>query len=466
MLSLKSHSLRIINPDNSHLKLMKSFSKIYIILYSLPLMLLFPSCAKKGFKTSYKIPASVNEYVVDGIKVLHKRTENDIVSIQILVKNNNPGKGKYIPGIAQLSLFSGLRSGTHNYPADSLAKIMDDNDLIIKPVASDNIYGISLKCTDKNWEDNWYILADLIKNPAFDENDFEAVKQDLLQTTAYLLKEPEVCLKENAIQQMAKKTELNIENNLDTSAIKNLTLNTVENYYQSLWTKQNIIIVVVGNIDFKASLERKMASTLNSLPEGDEIAATPKHIEIEETSYENLKKPANEVYVGGLMEAPANKGYETAAYQLGLYLLGKRLNEHFSTEQNNSNISVNLIQGQPPFAFIYSNGTDPVAFIKEVKKQINFIRMKGFSSRELRGYREIFLTNHYIDLQTNDAQGLALGEAELLGSWKNEEAFFNMINAVTLDDLNKIFDSYSEHIQWYYIGTDENLNKQLAQDIN
>jgi predicted Zn-dependent peptidase len=84
--------------------------------------------------------------------------------------------------------------------------------------------------------------------------------------------------------------------------------------------------------------------------------------------------------------------------------------------------------------------------------EINKIKKEGFEASELTNTKQSFLTYYYMDLETSSSQTNSLGLAELNGGWDMDEEFTDKVNAITLADLNRVFDTYTKAIKWTYLG--------------
>ncbi|MDQ3072884.1 MAG: hypothetical protein M3Q97_06450, partial [Bacteroidota bacterium] len=87
---------------------------------------------------------------------------------------------------------------------------------------------------------------------------------------------------------------------------------------------------------------------------------------------------------------------------------------------------------------------------------IRNVKKNGFTEKDLRDQKEVFLTSYYLGQETIEAQAMALGAAELKNGWEYAENFKDMIYSLSLEEINAAFRKYATNIAWYYLG-DENL---------
>jgi zinc protease len=77
----------------------------------------------------------------------------------------------------------------------------------------------------------------------------------------------------------------------------------------------------------------------------------------------------------------------------------------------------------------------------------------------LKDMKESFLTDHFMGLETNDSQSMALGLAEVGGDWKKTETFMAEVEKATIQDINNVFKKYSSSINWMYLGKESAISK-------
>jgi predicted Zn-dependent peptidase len=62
--------------------------------------------------------------------------------------------------------------------------------------------------------------------------------------------------------------------------------------------------------------------------------------------------------------------------------------------------------------------------------------------------------------ETLASQSNSLGVAELKGGWEMSQNFTMDVNEVTLEDLNRVIDKYTDVISWTYLGNEEQISEE------
>jgi predicted Zn-dependent peptidase len=89
------------------------------------------------------------------------------------------------------------------------------------------------------------------------------------------------------------------------------------------------------------------------------------------------------------------------------------------------------------------------------------IKKNGFTAKELTNKKAGYLTQYYIAQESNDAQALTLGVAELIKNWHYALEIKDMVQGLTLQDVNSAFNKYASAITWFYLGDETKMNKDI-----
>jgi zinc protease len=73
-----------------------------------------------------------------------------------------------------------------------------------------------------------------------------------------------------------------------------------------------------------------------------------------------------------------------------------------------------------------------------------------------------FLTNYYVDQQTNAAQAGTLARAEMLGGgWRRSTTLIDRVNAITPLDVRRVAGRYMRHIQFVVLGPGDDIQRPI-----
>jgi predicted Zn-dependent peptidase len=163
------------------------------------------------------------------------------------------------------------------------------------------------------------------------------------------------------------------------------------------------------------------------------------------------------------MSGPKKTSPDAVPMQVAMNILGDRYFEELRTKRSLSYAPAAFFASgvmANPYSVIYISTTDPKQSLEVMVDEINKIKKEGFEASELTNTKQSFLTYHYMGLETSSSQSNSLGMAEVAGSWEMAESFTDKVNALTLNDLNRVFDVYTKAIAWTYLGKQEQVKQE------
>jgi zinc protease len=113
-----------------------------------------------------------------------------------------------------------------------------------------------------------------------------------------------------------------------------------------------------------------------------------------------------------------------------------------------------------PYNIIYVSTQKPKEALEVMIDLINKFKAEGFTQKELDEQKEQTITQYYMGLQTAADQTYNLGLAEMWGDIKIADTYKEKLKAVTLKDLNRVFDKYTNAIRWTYLGKKDDVKKE------
>jgi len=162
------------------------------------------------------------------------------------------------------------------------------------------------------------------------------------------------------------------------------------------------------------------------------------------------------------MNAPAYGTSETYAMQIAFGILADHLFDEIRTKRSLSYApSASYSTNINPYSNIYVSTTDPKQAVSVMIDELKKLKKEGFSEKEIKDQKSGYLTSYYMGLETNSAQTLGLGMAEVKGNWKNFNSFIENINKVSPKEVNTVFNKYIEGIRWSYLGDLSKVNSEI-----
>lgn len=403
----------------------------------------------------------VKDFDVDGIKVILKHSPKEVISVNLFINGGTANYTKEQEGIENLALNLALTGGTSHMDKNEFDNEINKIGTVLSANSDYDFSKINLTCVKQFWDESWIFYADAIMNPIFEEVAFTNGKEQLIALAKNNESNPDNQLRNLAMSNVfAGKNYSKIPAGTSESLAK-ISLEDVKTYYKSLLGKKRIILVVTGDVS-QEDISAKIKSSFVSLPQGTEPT-------VEEITA--MDSPSNVIedrdiatnYIRGYMNAPKMDSKEGVAMMMAMRILRSRLFIEIRTKRGlsyapSAAYATGIINN--PYNFIYVSTTDPKQSMEVMVNEIDKLRSDGYSEKELIDIKQSYLTTHYMGLETMSSQSNNLGTAELKGNWEMAEDFANIVNDITLEDINNAMKKYAGTISWTYLGKKDMVNEE------
>ncbi len=214
-----------------------------------------------------QIPKLYELHFDNGIDLLGTQS-SETPTVQLVIKL--PAGERYVPqgkeGLAELTA-SLLEEGTSQHSLEQLEAKLSKLGSEISVDASNYTTSISVSSLDKNFAATLEIMQEMLFHPAFHQEDFARLKQQMLQNIVYQHQQPSWLASQAMRQVLYAGTVFERVQDGTTKSIQSLTLDDVKRFYAKYYTPKGAQIVVVGD-----SSKREIAKKLAFLSEwqGDE----------------------------------------------------------------------------------------------------------------------------------------------------------------------------------------------------
>lgn len=400
------------------------------------------------------------EFTVEGIKVIFKPSIKEITSVRLFIKGGTANFKKEEEGIEALALAVATRGGTKSLTKTEFATALEKIGTTIGTSSALDYSEVNLSCVKTYWEDSWKLFADAIVNPRFDSKEFDLIKGQLVAGAKESEADPDAHLVTQSLQNTFAGRNYSKKATGTAASLEKFTLDQVQKYYASLIGKQNAFIVVVGNIA-EADLKAKISSAFKGWGAGRSVTSEKPADFKPDATIENREIATN--YIRGLMPSPPRNSKEGVAMRLATAIMYDRFFVELRTKRSLSYApAVNYASSAitSPYTVFYITTIDPKQSLQVMIDQINDVKNKGFTEKELKDMKESYLTSYFMGLETNDSQTFTLGTSEVAGDWRKAESFMQDVEKTTVQELNAVFKKYSSSINWTYLGKENAVTKE------
>ena len=404
---------------------------------------------------------TTTEFDVNGLKVIHKKVPKEVVSVRMFVKGGTANYEKEQEGIESLAFAVAMRGGTKskdkiafNTAAESVGAQMYS--------ASDYDFGsFGLTCLKQYWDESWNLFSDAIMNPAFDQKEFDLIQKQSVTQAQQAESNADSHLRNLAMSNVFKGMNYEKIPEGTVASLEKMTVDQVAEYYKNILGKDRSFLVVVGNVD-QADLKQKIKSSLATLPKGT-MPEVEERAMINEPGDLTEERDIATNYIRGYMDAPKAGEADGVPMMMAMSILRDRYFVELRTKRGLTYAPGAFYAGSiinNPYSAVYISTTDPVQSMDVMVNEINSLKEDGFEQKELVDKQQTFLTWHYMGLETMSQQANSLGMAELNGDWRLADQLTDKVNAVSLEDLNRMADKYMNTIRWTYLGDVEKISEE------
>ncbi len=402
------------------------------------------------------------DMTINGVKVIVQPAGNEIVVIQTVVKGGVENYPVSSAGIENLAINGLTECGTVNDDKNSFKNKLDKVSAQINGNSGLDYATFSMNCIKSDFATVWPLYVDAMTAPRFDAKEFNRIKQDAINIIKANESNPDYAIDKMAKQNAFAGKSYAKEPGGSVETVNKLTAADTKKYWQSVFTRSRMVIVVVADLD-KTTIEERIKQFLAKIPAGVPFKQTKASYTPVANSFKPQPRENATNYVQGITSGPRPGGSDFNAFVLAMRVFGSR---HFLEVRSKHGLSYApgawLSQGATTYSNIYVTTTEPDKYIAVARQLIDKIKTEGFTEEELKNIKTQYLTNVYYRQETNEAQAGSLAFNEVVhGNWKRANTIKDDVKKVTLDEMNTAFRKYISNITWSYQGDPKKVTPVL-----
>jgi zinc protease len=278
-------------------------------------------------------PANIDKRTVRSEKpnaietaLLTKKTRGNVVSAKVTLRY---GDEKSLANKATISDLTGsmLDKGTKTKTRQQLKDEFDRLKAKVSFFGAGNQAGANIETIRENMPAVLKLVAEVLKTPAFDENEFDKLKQEELAGIESQRSEPQAIAfnQYRRIVSPYPKSDVRYVGTFDEdiASIKATTLDQLKQFHKDFYGANNASATVVGDFD-QAEVQKVLAAEFGSWKSAKaftRIASPYQAIKAENKAIETPDK-ANAMFVAGMTMPVQDSDPDYPALVLGNYMLG------------------------------------------------------------------------------------------------------------------------------------------------
>lgn len=404
----------------------------------------------------------VTEIDVNGLKVLIKRRPNSqTVAAGLFFRGGVRNISAQNAGIEDFTL-NVATTGSQKFPRETLRREIARTGLSIGSGVNYDYSAISMLTTRQSFERAWEIFTDVALHPSFAPEDVELTREAMLSSLRNQNDTPDSLLQVLGNKMVYANTSYANDPNGTIETITNLKAKDLQDYHQKSLETSRLLLVIVGDLD-PAVLQKQIAETFGKLPRGNYKEQPLPTLTFSAPTVDVTSASIRTNYIQGYFAAPSLNNPDYYAMKVATSLLASLVYQEVRVKRNlsyapNADMST---QGSNT-GNIYVTAVDANRAIGVMLDEIRRLKSQPFSNEVLSDIRAFFLTNYYLDQETNIAQAGELARYELIGGgWRNSFEFLNGVQKVTPEDIQRVSNKYIKNLRFIVVGNPADINRQI-----
>ncbi|MFN2601250.1 MAG: M16 family metallopeptidase [Gemmatimonadaceae bacterium] len=403
-----------------------------------------------------------SNFDVSGVQViLRQSTANNVVAANLYLLGGARQIDQTNAGIESLLLEVSDR-GTSKYPRAALRRKMSalGSDIVTEPSDDWTMFGI--RATTEVLDSTWAIFADRLMEPTLNPADVALIKTQFLSGIHQRRDDPDALAEFLADSIAFSGHPYGIPVSGTEASISGIDAKTLKAYHDSQIVKSRMLLVVVGNVD-RAHVEKLVRSTLAQLPAGNYKWTPPPRLPERPAAVvvESRVLPTN--YLIGYYSGPLANSDDYQALRIATSVLTGRLFAEIRTRENLTyDVHAPFVDRAASAGGLYVSTVSPDTTLKLMRSAVTELQ-RGLLDRDgLERLEQQFLTEYFLDNETNGAQADFLARSQLYrGDYREAEKFVDELKSVTPEAVRRVAQRYMKGIRFAYVGDPSKLKRDL-----
>jgi len=398
-------------------------------------------------------------FEVSGVRViLRQNAANNVVAANLYLLG---GARQVTPANAGIEpiLLDVSERGTARYPKNALRRAMSrlGSEIVVRANADWTMFGI--RSSTEVFDSTWAIFADRAMAPALASAEVNLVKSQYMSGILQRRDDPDELASylADSITFAGHPYSVSVVGN--ERSIQAIDSAALREYHRREFVTSRMLLVVVGNVD-RAHIERLVAQSLGRLPRGSYSWTAPPRVPERETAIvvERRQLPTN--YIIGYYSGPLATGEDYRALRVATNVLTGRMFAEIRTRQNLTyDVHAPFIDRAATVGGLYVSTASPDTTMKLMRAAVNDLQTGLVDPVGLRQMEQQFITEYFLDNETNAAQADFLARAQLYeGDYRAADRFVSDLRNVTPEAVQRVARRYMKGFRFAYVGDPAKLN--------
>jgi zinc protease len=408
------------------------------------------------------ISALTNSFDVSGIQViLRQSTANNVVAANLYLLGGTRQVTVQNAGIEPFLLEVSDR-GTTKYPRSTLRRKMSalGSEIVTEPSDDWTMFGI--RATREVLDSTWAIFASRLMEPKLEAADVALLQSQFLSGIRQRRDDPDALAEFLADSIAFSGHPYGIPITGTEGSISAINAKALKEYHDTQIVKSRMLLVVVGNVD-REHVERLVRSTIAQMPAGNYKWTPPPRIPEQKAAVviESRVLPTN--YLVGYYSGPLANSDDYQALRIATSVLTGRLFAQIRTRENLTyDVHAPFLDRAASAGGLYVSTASPDTTLKLMRAAVTELQQGLLDRDGLERLEQQFLTEYFLDNETNGAQADFLARSQLYrGDYREADRFVEELRNVTPEAVRRVAQKYMRGIRFAYVGDPTKLKQEL-----
>ncbi len=396
---------------------------------------------------------------VSGVHVVLRQNDaNNVVAANLYLLGGARQVGESNAGIEPILLDVSER-GTQRYPKNALRRAMSmlGSEIVVAPSADWTMFGI--RSSTEVFDSTWAIFADRVMHPTLAKAEVNVVKAQYLSGINQRRDDPDALVDylADSITYVGHPYAVSVVGN--EKSIPAIDSAALRDYQQKQFVTSRMLLVVVGNVD-RAHIERLVSQSIGKLPRGTYAWTPPPRVPDASTAVviERRQLPTN--YILGYYSGPLANGADYQALRVATSVLTGRMFAEIRTRQNLTyDVHAPFVDRAATTGGLYVSTVSPDTTMKLMRAAVADLQSGMLDPVGLKQLEEQFITEYFLDNETNAAQADFLARSQLYeGDYREADRFVDELKSVTPEAVQRVARKYMKGFRFAYVGDPSKLS--------
>lgn len=406
--------------------------------------------------------SQVTKFEVAGIPVILKPiTANEVIAVRMYLRGGAAGLTPANAGIEAMMLTVSTQ-GTSKYNKDAFTELSTETGTNIGSQATMDYSVLTMQGVRQNWDKSWDLFTQAALHPTFPASEVQIVRGQMVDAAKRRADDPDQYLTYLADSLFYVGHPYAVVPSGTETSLNSITPEALAAWHKERMTRENLLIVVVGNVS-RADLTGKIQAAFGSLPAAGGKARALPSMGAVTPELVVVERPLPTNYITGYFAAPTLTDPDYVAFRAATDMLGDRLFEEVRTKRNMTYaVAAGLETRAANRGRLYVTAVDPDTTVRVIFSTVKQLQDNPPSAATVAENLNASLTNYLLGQETNMGQAAALGLWELVGGgYQNYAKFISDYKRVTAADIQRVAKKYLQHARFVVIGDPKKVTRTV-----